>query len=280
MAEQSVGLPARPAVRGPSFLALAGRFPWLYFLSGLALLFLYLPIIMVVLFSFSVDVTTRFPIRGLTLDWYARVFQTPALLDATRNSVYVAAGTSLLAALLATPAALALSRYRFRLARPLTTIFTMPLTLPTLIIGVALLLLFSVFQVRLSLLTVIIGHTLYLTPFTFLVIRARLQDMDRYIEEAARDLGANGWRAFWEVTFPLIRSSILGAMFLVFAQSFDLFVITFLTIGPQNTLPLVVWSMLRTGINPSINAISTLLIFTSASLLLIASRFTKITVDV
>ena len=266
--------------RQVDFLTVAGRLPWLYGLAALTIMFLYLPIVMVVLFSFSVDVTTRFPIRGLTLSWYLTAFNTPALLSAARNSVYVAMGTALLTALVATPAALALTRYRFRWRGTLSAFFTVPLALPTLILGVSLLLLFSAMKVRLSLLTVVVGHALYLAPFMFLVIRARLVDMDRFIEEAARDLGASGWRTFWEVTFPLIRSSIVGGMFLVFAQSFDLFVITFLTIGPQSTLPLVVWSMLRTGVNPSINAISTLLLFTSAAMLVIASRFTKITIEV
>jgi ABC-type spermidine/putrescine transport system permease subunit II len=254
--------------------------PWLYAASTLGLLFLYLPIVMVILFSFSVEETTRFPIRGLTLDWYARALRTPNLMAATRNSVLVAAGTAALSAVLGTPAALALTRYRVRLARPLTSLFVLPITLPVLIVAVALLLLFAAARVELSLLTVVIAHTVYLLPFTFLVVRARLQDMDRFIEEAARDLGASGWRAFWEITFPLIRASIVGSMFLVFAQSFDMFVLTFFTIGPQNTLPLVIWSMLRTGLNPSINAISSLLIVVSMLLLAIASRFTKITLEV
>jgi spermidine/putrescine transport system permease protein len=261
-------------------LTLAGRVPWLYGAAGLALAFLYLPIIMVVLFSFSQDVTTRFPIRGLTLAWYVEMLDTEHLLAATQNSLIVAAAAALLTALIATPAALALTRYRFRISGGLTAFFVLPLSLPTLIIAVSLLLMFRATGTQLSLGTVVLGHTVYLIPFTFLVIRARLLDMDRYIEEAARDLGASGWRTFWEVTFPLVRSSIVGAMFLVFAQSFDLFVITLMTIGPQSTLPLVVWSMLRTGVNPSINAISTVLIIVSATLLTLASRFTKITVEV
>jgi spermidine/putrescine transport system permease protein len=280
VAERALPQQAPAAASRVDLLTLAGRLPWLYAAAGLALGFLYLPILMVILFSFSQDVTTRFPIRGFTLGWYAEMLTTPHLLDATRNSVIVAAAAALLTALIATPAALALTRYRFRAGGWLTAFFVLPLSLPTLIIAVSLLLLFRATTTPLSLGTVILGHTLYLIPFTFLVIRARLLDMDRYIEEAARDLGASGWRTFWEVTFPLVRSSIVGAMFLVFAQSFDLFVITLMTIGPQSTLPLVVWSMLRTGVNPSINAISTVLIIISASLLLLASRFTKITVEV
>jgi spermidine/putrescine transport system permease protein len=270
---------APAATSQESLLTLAGRVPWLYGAAGLALAFLYLPIIMVVLFSFSLEVTTRFPIRWLNLNWYVEMLNTPHLVSATQNSVIVAAATALLTALIATPAALALTRYRFRVRSGLTAFFVLPLSIPTLILAVSLLLMFRATNTRLSLGTVILGHTVYLIPFTFLVIRARLLDMDRFIDEAARDLGASGWRTFWEVTFPLIRSSIVGAMFLVFAQSFDLFVITLMTIGPQSTLPLVVWSMLRTGVNPSINAISTILIIVSATLLTLASRFTKITVE-
>lgn len=277
---ESLVLKRTVASRPFSISSVVRRLPWLYFMAGFTLLFLYLPVVMVMVFSFSTDYTTRFPIRSLTLNWFAMVLANEELLNAARNSLIVAVGTALIAALIGTPAALALTRYRFHAQGTLSAIITMPMTLPTLIVGVALLILFSTAGFKLSLLTVVIGHTVYLLPYTFLIIKARLQDMDRFIEEAARDLGANGWRTFWEITFPLIRSSILGASFLVFSQSFDMFVISFFTIGNQNTLPMVIWSMLRTGVNPSINALSFLMITISALMLVTASRFTRITIEI
>jgi spermidine/putrescine transport system permease protein len=269
------------ATRPVDLLAAIGRIPWLYVLTAQALLFLFFPILMVMLFSFNEGTTTRFPIRALTLNWYRVALRNQVVLDGLRNSVYVGIGTMLASALLGVPAALALTRYRVggRAAAALSSFFILPLAVPVLILAVALLTLLSTLALPLSLATVVIGHTMYCVPLMFLVITARLRDMDRFIEEAARDLGASRWRTFWEVTFPLIRSSMFGAMLLVFAQSFDMFVITVFTIGPQSTLPLVVWSMLRTGINPSINAISTLLILVTAVILVVASRFTRIALD-
>ncbi len=271
--------PAPLATRQVDLLTYAGRFPWLYVFSALGLLFLFLPIVMVILFSFNVGKTTRFPIEGLTLDWYRQVLNNGVIMKAAWASVQVGIGTMLLSALLGVPAALALARYRVRGGSALSAFFTVPLTVPTLILAVALLTLLSTVNMPLSLGTVIVGHTVYCVPLLFLVVRARLLDMDPFLEEASRDLGATGWQTFWKVTFPLIRSSILGAMLLVFAQSFDMFVITLFTIGPQSTLPLVIWGMLRTGINPSLNAISTLLILLTAVVLVIASRFTRLTVE-
>jgi spermidine/putrescine transport system permease protein len=270
------------ATRPVDLLAAIGRIPWLYVLTAQALLFLFFPILMVMLFSFNEGTTTRFPIRALTLNWYRAALRNQVVLDGLRNSIYVGIGTMLASALLGVPAALALTRYRVggRAAAALGSFFILPLAVPVLILAVALLTLLSTLALPLSLATVVIGHTMYCVPLMFLVVTARLRDMDRFIEEAARDLGASRWRTFWEVTFPLIRSSIFGAMLLVFAQSFDMFVITVFTIGPQSTLPLVVWSMLRTGINPSINAISTLLILVTAVILVVASRFTRIALDV
>jgi spermidine/putrescine transport system permease protein len=273
---------AGAATRPVDLLAAIGRIPWLYLLTAQALLFLFFPILMVMLFSFNEGTTTRFPIRALTLNWYRAALRNQVVLDGLRNSIYVGIGTMLASALLGVPAALALTRYRVggRGAAALGSFFILPLAVPVLILAVALLTLLSTLALPLSLATVVIGHTMYCVPLMFLVVTARLRDMDRFIEEAARDLGASRWRTFWEVTLPLIRSSIFGAMLLVFAQSFDMFVITVFTIGPQSTLPLVVWSMLRTGINPSINAISTLLILVTAVILVIASRFTRIALDV
>lgn len=252
--------------------------PWLHIYGVLALLFLYLPLFMVVLFSFNSGASTRFPIQSLTLSWYERALSSEVVLAAVRNSIVVGLGTTVLTAILGTMAALGTVRRRFVGQRYLTGLFMLPLTVPLLIFAVALLTLLSAAGIRLSLWTVVLGHSVALVPYVFAVVRARLQDMDRFVDEAARDLGANAWRAFWAVTFPLIRSAILGAMFLVFALSIDMFVITLFTIGPQSTLPLVVFGMLRRGIDPSLNAISTLLLMLTAIVLIVTSRFARVRV--
>src|SRR5581483_8274312 len=224
---QPHGPPSEPArwgaplaARRVDALTLASRFPWLYLAGAFGLVFLFLPIFMVILFSFNTGRTTRFPIQGLTLDWYDKVLHDGVVLQATRASIEVGIGTMLLSALLGVPAALALTRHRLRGRSLLSALFVLPVAVPTLILAVALLTLLSTLKLPLSLGTVVIGHTVYCVPLMFLIVRARLLDMDRFVEEAARDLGASPWQTFWTVTFPLVRSAIFGAMLLVFAQSF------------------------------------------------------------
>lgn len=253
----------------------ADRFLWGYFVVVIA--FLYLPLTMIVLFSFNVDATSRFPVRGLTLDWYQRLTQDQAVLSALPNSALVATGTTVVSTLLGTMAALALARKRVgRITRSVFGLLMMPFVVPNLIIAVALLTLFTVLQARLSLLTVIAGHIVITLPLVVVIVRARLLDMDRFIVEAARDLGAGAWQAFWRVTFPQMRSAVVGSMILTFATSFDHFMISFFTIGAESTLPIVIWARVRSGIDPVVNSTSALLLLTAAVVVVVASRFTKL----
>jgi spermidine/putrescine transport system permease protein len=262
----------------PTRLAL----PWLWVVTALVYAFLFLPIVMIVIFSFSAGATTRFPITRLTIDGYIQAFSDPVITDALRNSAIVAAGAMLLTAVLGTPAALALARYRPRWARPARVLINLPLVIPVLILAVGLLSFYTTMAVPLSLATVVLAHAMYALPFVVLVLVARLADLDPALMEAARDLGAGPVVAFRRVVFPLIRSSLVGAMVLVFAISFDEFVIALFTIGPESTLPLVIWSMLKKGTNTpaSLGALSTLLLLATTGLLALASRFTRLSVDV
>ena len=256
------------------------QIPWASVAGIAAIVFLYLPIVMIVVFSFSEGPSTRFPIRNLTFEGYVTIVQNRVVIDAAWNSLLVAVGTMILAAVLTTPAALGLTRYRSRFATPLQSIFILPIAIPALILGIAMLTFFAAFDLPLSLWTVILGHTVFAVPFQYLIVRARLQDLDPHIREAARDLGANEWQTFWRVTFPLIRSTIFGGMILVFGISFDEFIIALFTIGPQSTLPLVIWSMLKRGIDaPSLGALMTLLLVATVVILVIASRYTKTTIE-
>ncbi len=255
--------------------------PWLWITTAAVFVFLFLPIVMIVVFSFSAGATTRFPITRLTVDGYLQAFSDPVITDALRNSAVVAAGAMVLTALLGIPAALALTRYRPRWARPASLLINLPLVVPVLILAVGLLSFYTTLALPLSLATVVLAHAMYALPFVVLVLVARMSDLDPALLEAARDLGAGPVAAFRRVVFPLIRSSLIGAMVLVFAVSFDEFVIALFTIGPESTLPLVIWSMLKKGTNTpaSLGALSTLLLLATAALLAIASRFSRLSVD-
>ena len=249
------------------------RIPTLQIYSLLALLFLFLPVIMLIILSFNSNTTGVFPLKGFTLDWYAKAFENKIIWPALRNSVVVALGTAIVAALLGTPVAFGLARFNFPFKNALRGILTIPMSLPTLLIGVSLLSFFALMSIARSLLTVIIGHVVYCVPYMVLVVSARMAEYDYTVEEAAQDLGATPLQTFLKITFPLIRPTIVGAMLLIFAQSFDMFVISFFNIGAQSTLPMVIWSMMRIGINPSLNALGTMIMGFSIILLILANLF-------
>jgi spermidine/putrescine transport system permease protein len=224
------------------------------------LVFLWAPLLLVALFSFHSTGSLTFPFEGFSTRWYDEVFSNEVIRTAAENSLVVATSTALITVLLGTLAAYGLTRTRSRLRGPLSLLFFLPITLPGLFIGIALLVAFSRVEWTLSLVTVTIAHLVYVFPFFFLVARAALERLDPALEETAADLGAGRWTVFRRVTLPQVWPVLVGAAGLAFALSFDEFVITFFVIGPDSTLPLYIWSGLRRTIDPSINAISTLLL--------------------
>lgn len=262
----------RPSAR-PPIRQWLNRFPALQVYSVLALLFLFLPVIMLVVLSFNTSVTGVFPLKGFGVYWYQVAFANPIIWPALQNSIIVAIGTAIVAALLGTPAAFGLTRFNFKLKNAVRGVITIPASLPTLLIGIALLSFLAFLSIPRSLMTVIIGHVVYCVPYMVLVVSTRLAEFDISVEEAAQDLGATPLQTFRMVTFPLISPTVIGGMLLVFAQSFDMFVITYFNIGPQSTLPLVIWSMMRIGINPSLNALGTMIMAFSTVFLIVAYRF-------
>jgi spermidine/putrescine transport system permease protein len=224
------------------------------------LVFLWAPLLLVALFSFHSTGSLTFPFEGFSTRWYDEVFSSEVIRTAAQNSLIVATSTALITVLLGTLAAYGLTRSRSRLRGPLSLLFFLPITLPGLFIGIALLVSFSRVEWTLSLVTVTIAHLVYVFPFFFLVARAALERLDPALEETAADLGAGRWTVFRRVTLPQVWPVLVGAACLAFALSFDEFVITFFVIGPDSTLPLYIWSGLRRTIDPSINAISTLLL--------------------
>ncbi|CDQ38568.1 ABC transporter permease [Virgibacillus salexigens] len=232
----------------------------LFVFTILVFAFFYIPILVLMVFSFN-DSKIGTVWTGFTFDWYIRLFSNSQIIDAAFNSLFIAIVTTVISTVLGTLAALTLHRYGFPGKRTVGFVFYIPVVIPDIVLAVALLVLYSFLNVKLGLATVIPGHVVFATSFVILVLLARLAGLDKALEEAAKDLGANEWHTFWKVTFPLIYPGILAGALLAFTISLDEFVVAFFTTGPgSNTLPVLVYSMVRRGVSPEINALSTILI--------------------
>ena len=234
--------------------------------------FIYLPIVVLVLYSFNRDGVGGFPPRHFTLDWYRQLFSDSAIWDSVVNSLLVAAASMALSLTLGLLAALALDRANFPGKALFRRLVLLPLILPGIITGLSLLM-FAVFAgMQLSLLTVFLGHGTALISVATTELFAGLQKLDRAQEEASLDLGATPWQTFWRVTLPSLKLSLIAAGLLIFTLSMDEIAVTFFLIGRDNTLPLEIWGRLRRGITPEINAISTLIFAVSVALLVLWYR--------
>jgi spermidine/putrescine transport system permease protein len=228
----------------------------------LAYAYIYLPIVLLIIFSFN---TQKLNVRweGFTLHWYQVLFQDNDVLRATRNTLIVAFFATLVATIIGTLAALALQRYRFPGYGLAESILYIPVIIPEVVMGISLLVFFSMIKFKLSLTTITLSHIAFNIPFVTLVVRARLHGFDKSIEEAAMDLGANWLITFWRVTLPTIMPGVLAGALLAFTLSLDDYVITYFTAGPgSTTLPLRVFSMVRFAVTPEVNALSALWILT------------------
>lgn len=243
----------------------------LFFWSALVLGFLYLPIFFLVLFSFNEPRTPGLPITGLTLHWYEVAAANSVLLDAVKNSLIVSVVVAILATLIGTMAAFALVRGRIAHADSVRIVSTMPIMLPGILLGIGLLIFFRrVADLELSLMTVIAGHLVFTTPFVVLIVAARLQGFDRGLEWAAADLGANARQSLRYVILPLIWPAIAAGALISVTLSIDEFVITFFTVGPQVTLPLYIYTQVKFGVTPEVNAVATVLLASTVLLLLVS----------
>jgi spermidine/putrescine transport system permease protein len=246
--------------------------PWLTAYSAGVYAFLYLPILVLVIYSFNGQGIGGFPPRGLTLNWYATLFADAGLWSTVLNSLLVALAGVAISIGLGLPAALALDRTDFPGKAIFRRIVLLPLILPGIITGLSLLMFFVAAGMKLSLLTIMLGHGTALISVATTEIFAGLQKLDRAQEEASLDLGANHWRTFRLVTLPNLRVSIIAAALLIFTLSMDEIAVSFFLIGRENTLPLEIWSRLRRGITPELNAISTLILLFSIALIVIWYR--------
>jgi spermidine/putrescine transport system permease protein len=232
---------------------------WLLLHAAAVFAFLYLPIAILIIYSFNGEGVGGFPPRHLTLDWYRILFADGSIWDSVLNSLQVAFAAVVISLSLGVPAALALERAQFPGKAVFRRLVLLPLILPGIITGLSLAMLFKVMGTNTSLVTIVLGHGTALISVATTEVFAGLQKLDRAQEEASLDLGANYWQTFWRITVPNLKLPIVGAALLIFTLSMDEIAVSFFLIGRDNTLPLEIWGRLRRGITPEINAISTII---------------------
>jgi len=239
--------------------------------------FLYLPVVILIVFSFN-NTRSIAVFTGFSTEWYTSLAANDELLDAARNSLLVGLITTIAATVIGTLTALAMDRYRFKLRTAFDANLYLPIVIPEIVMGIALLLFFnqalfpflqSAFGIRASsgLHTITLSHIAFDIPFVYVIVRARLADFDKTLEEAAADLGADEWNTFQRVTLPLLMPGIIGGALMAFTLSLDDYLITAYTKGIQEqTMPLYIYSLVRRGVTPEINALSTALLVGSIGL--------------
>lgn len=239
--------------------------------AALFLIVLYVPILFLPLFSFNASIYVRFPLEGFTTEWYRQLFQRDALWAALRNSLYVAFTVSLVTTALGVLAARAITRYRLPGQGAIVTFIMLPLVVPGIILGVALLVLINRLGVPLSLYTVTLGHLIVCLPFSVATLLPRFEGFDRSMEEASADLGEPPWSTFWRVTFPIVFPGVVASFLLTFTVSFDEFIMAFFLSGTDPTLPMYIWSQLRFPREfPSVLALSSMILLVSFLLVFLA----------
>jgi spermidine/putrescine transport system permease protein len=245
-----------------------GRFLTLFAVG--IFLFFYLPIFILIIYSFNSNQVVGVW-ESFSTHWYGELFQDRAIGNAFRVSMWVALWSTVFSTILGTLAAIVLERYRFRGRLTLDGVLYLPIIIPDIVMALSTLLFFVIFAVPLSRNTVLLAHIAFNISFVAVVVRARLAGMDRSLEEAAADLGASEWVTFRRVTLPLLMPGIVAGALMAFTLSLDDFVITCFVSGPgSTTLPVQVYSMIKFGVTPEVNALSTLMLLGSTVLVIIS----------
>lgn len=245
------------------------------FWTLLVFVFLYIPILLLVVYSFN-DSKLNLQWVGFTTKWYGLLFGNEVLLRAFKNSLIVASATTAISVFIGTTAAWLLHRYRFPARQALGLLIFIPMVMPEVLMGVSLLVLFVNLGIPLGYTTLIISHTTFCFPFVLVGVQARLQGIDPALEEAAMDLGATPLKAFWLVIVPYLMPAIVAGGLMAFTLSFDEYIVTVFTSGANSqTLPLKVYGMVRVGLNPQLNALSALFIGATALLVITSQIFTR-----
>jgi spermidine/putrescine transport system permease protein len=239
--------------------------------------FLYLPVLILIVFSFN-DTRSVAVFTGFSTEWYTKLASNTELLDAARNSLLVGLIATIVSTVIGTLTALAMDRYRFKLRTTFDANLYLPIVIPEIVMGISLLLFFNqalfpfiqnIFGIRLStgLPTITLSHIAFDIPFVYVIVRARLADFNRTLEEAAQDLGADEWKTFQRITLPLLMPGIVGGALMAFTLSLDDYLITVFTKGTlEQTMPLYIYSLVRRGVTPEINALSSVLLVGSIGL--------------
>ncbi len=242
----------------------------LWFCLAVIMVFIFAPILTTIVFSFDVDRFASLPWRGFSLTWYERLIEYPDLWLPLRNSLIVGLGVAFTSVALGFSAAYALVNTKFRGQEALVLALISPLAVPWILLGFGLLLFLSRLGLSNSLAAVWISHTVFTAPLATVVIRARLSGMRKSLEEAAWDLGSGRLRTIWEIVLPNAMPGVMAALLLTFTLSFDEFILAWFVCGFNETLPVKIWGMMRSGINPTISAIGTLVFVVSISLTVVA----------
>lgn len=245
--------------------------PFLPVYVAVYFLFLYLPILLLPVFSFNNAATTTFPLAGFTTKWYTSLLGNTVLLEAARNSLVVGICVSLVSTILGICAARAITRYRFRGQRPATGLIMAPLFLPEIIVAVSLLMIALQLGLELSLLTVILGQVVFCIPYSMSVLVSGFEGFDRSLEEASYDLGETAIGTFRRVTLPVVAPALISSLLVTFTISLDEFILAFFLSGTEPTLPVYIWGQLRFAAKlPGVLALGSLMILASVVLLTVA----------
>lgn len=247
------------------------KFKWSNLYLGLVMAITYLPIIIVVVFSFN---ESRLPVAwtGFTTKWYETLFRDRGLMEALGNSLILGLISCLVAAVIGTLGAIGMARVKYKSKGMIEYLSTVPIMIPEIILGMVFLVFFSLLKLPFGMTTLVIGHTTFCIPYIFMMVKARLVGIDKSLEEAALDLGASPARTFWDITLPLITPAVASGCILAFAMSFDDVVISIFVNSPQvNTLPVKIYTQLKTGVTPEINALCTLILAVVIIVLLLST---------
>jgi len=239
----------------------------------LVLLLLFLPIFILVAFSFN-ESRLNVVFTGFTFDWYGRLFANPDLLDAFKNTLLIAVTSTAVSTVLGILGAVGLQKFHFRGKPLIDKLIYIPIVIPEIVLGIALLSVFTLARLELSLWTVLLAHISFSVPFVITSVRSTLYSLPKNLEEAAADLGASPWQTFFRVTLPLIMPGVISGALLAFTLSLDDVVISYFAAGPgTNTLPLYIYSNIKTGISPDVNALTSLMLIFTIIALTVTAHF-------
>jgi spermidine/putrescine transport system permease protein len=252
----------------------SGRPSWPLAFVVLSLAFMYAPLLVIALMSFNASTVPTLPIEGFTFGWYQDLVNDQRFVRASIFTLKVAAVSTAISVVLGTAAALAIALRTTFPYRAAAGLYVLPLLVPTLVLSVAMAAFLRLVEVRLSFWTVVAGHVVVNAPLIYLVVAARLRGFDWSLVQAARTLGANPRQAFMRITAPLLAPAVAGGAILAFAISIDNFIVTLFLTGGESTLPLLIWSSMRAGFSPSVNALATVLVVGTLAAAVVAERLT------